>query len=68
MGKSELSAEDVSDVVSVLSSHIKSPPQSVSGDLIRELSSETRSGTSSGLSLGSSHLHVELVLEKVKYP
>ena len=41
MAKIKLSAEDVSDVVSVLSSHIKSPPCSVSGDLIRELSTET---------------------------
>ena len=38
MAKSELSPEDVSDVVSILSSRIKSRPHSVSGDLIRELS------------------------------
>ena len=38
------------DIVSVLSSRIKYPPRSVSGDLIRELSSETTSDTSSGLS------------------
>ena len=50
MAKSELSPEDVSDVVLVLSSRIKSPPRSVSGDLIQELSSETTSDTSSGLS------------------
>ena len=42
MAKSELSLEDMSDVVSVLSFRIKSPPRSVSGDLIRELSTEIK--------------------------
>ena len=50
MAKSELSPEDVSDVVSELSSCIKSPETLRGGDLMRELSTKTTSDTSSGLS------------------
>ena len=50
MEKFELSPEDVSGVVSVLSPRIKSPETLRGGNLIRELSTETASGMSPGLS------------------
>ena len=49
MAKSEVSPEDLSDVVSVLSSRIKSPEMLRGGDLLRQLSTEIASDTSSGL-------------------
>ena len=49
MAQSELSPGDMPDAVSVLNSRIKFPPRSVSGDLIRGLSTETTPDTSSGL-------------------